>query len=385
VPYRFHVLGVPHTVTNKDYVACAFTQKVLRLCAMLTANGHKVYHYGHPASRVLAEHVDVITQSDLDQAYGEHDWHANQFKFDVNDHAYRTFYGNAIKEIMLRKQPNDFLLCMWGAGHRPVAQAFPDLIHVEPGIGYPEGHFAPFKIFESYAMLHAYLGLQGVKDASHPANYDVVIPNYFDPNDFTYKPSAKRDYMLQLGRVTYGKGVHIAIQAAEATKKKLIIAGQGSLADVGYPTTPSFVEHIGYADVETRRKLMSEARGLYLLSQYVEPFGGVQIEALMSGTPTITTDWGAMAENNLHGITGYRCRTFEHITWATNNIRTIKPSQCRSWAVNNFSMTRVSRMYEEYFWSVMAVVTGRGWYEPKTDRADLNWLEKHYPKESHGA
>jgi glycosyltransferase involved in cell wall biosynthesis len=380
VPYRFHVLGVPHTVSNKDYVACAFTQKVVKLCSMLTGHGHKVFHYGHPDSQVDAEHVNVIAQSDLDQAYGDHDWHKGFFKFDTDDHAYRTFYANAMKEIMLRRQKNDFLLCMWGAGHRAVALAFPDLIVVEPGIGYPEGHFAPFKVFESYALLHAYLGMKHVISADSPANYDVVIPNYFDPCDFDYVPSEKKNYMLQLGRITHGKGTHVAIQAAEATGQKLIIAGQGDVSDVGYPDSfyPN-VECVGYANVEQRRKLLSEAKGLYALSQYVEPFGGVQIEALMSGTPTITTDWGAFAENNLHGITGYRCRTFEHITWATHNIQNISPEDCRGWALRNFSMVRVADMYEEYFWSVMNIFAGKGWYEPRPQRKALEWLEKRYP------
>ena len=374
---RFHILGLPHTVTSKEYNACAYTQKVYKFGKMMTARGHEVIHYGHEESDLpCTEHVTVITNDDLKIAYGNYDWRKNFFKFDTSDHAYKTFYTNAIREVGKRKRKNDFILPFWGSGTRPVCDAHPDVICVEPGIGYAGGHWARFKIFESYAIYHAYYGLDSVGTCKQDW-YDTVIPNYFDPDDFTFNDK-KEDYFLFLGRVYEGKGVNIAIQATGAIGAKLIVAGQNSLKQMGYTETPSHVTELGYADVETRRKLMANAKGAFVASLYTEPFGGVQVECLFSGTPTITTNWGSFTENNIHGVTGYRCTTFEQFTWAAKNIGNIKPQACRDFAMN-FSLNKVAEMYEEYFQSVLNVYNGNGWYEEKKNRTNLDWLNKHYP------
>jgi len=371
---RFHILGLPHTVTSKEFNACAYTQKVVKFGKMMTRRGHEVIHYGHEDSVLeCTEHVSVLTNEDFQIAYGDHNWRKNFFKFDTNDYAYQTFYKNAIEEVGKRKQKNDFLLPFWGSGVRAVCDAHQhDMIVVEPGIGYAGGHWARWKIWESYAIMHAYYGMAGVGHCQSDW-YDVVIPNYFDLDDFEYAPQNKEDYLLFLGRVYEGKGIHVAVQVAETMGKKLIVAGQNPDGLV----FPKNVEFVGYADIETRRQLMSRAKAAFVPSMYIEPFGGVQIELLLSGTPTITTDWGSFTENNINGVTGYRCRTFDQFVTAVKSIDKINPIDCRKWG-ENFSLQKVAPMYEEYFQNVLDVYTGKGWYEMH-DRNDLNFMIREYP------
>ena len=369
--FTFHVIGLPHTVTSKEFNACAYTQKVVKFGKMMTERGHEVIHYGHEDSDLqCTEHVTVLTNDDFKISYGSHDWRKTFFKFNTNDHAYRKFYDNAIREISKRKRSNDFILPFWGSGVRPVCDAHQDLICVEPGIGYAGGHWARWKVWESYAIYHAYCGLKNVGSCNQDW-YDVVIPNYFDVEDFEYNDK-KEDYFLYLGRVYSGKGVDVAIQATERAGVKLVIAGQ---KEEGYEL-PKHVEYVGYADVPTRKKLMANAKASFLPSMYVEPFGGVQVENLLSGTPTITTDWGSFTENNLHGITGFRCRTMGDFVDAIHNADVIKPENCKAFG-ENFSLENVAPMYEKYFQDVLNVYTGEGWY---ADGSDIYALYKHYPK-----
>lgn len=371
--FRIHVLGVPHTRTNLDYVACAYTQKAYKFCKMMTERGHEVFHYGVEGSNPLCtENVVVVSNDVYNRVYGEHDFHSKFFRYDVEDECYQTFYANAIKEIRKRNQGHDIVLPFWGVGVKPICDALEnECIIIEPGIGYGDGSWANYRVFESYAIYSAYCGTSSILNCQQN-NYHVIIPNYFDENDFTVNFNIRDrllndPYFLYIGRVYDGKGVHIAIQVCEKLGVKLKIAGQLSPEYTDY-NWPEHVEFVGYADKDKRNELMRNAIASFLPSQYLEPFGGVQVENLLCGTPTITSDWGAFAENNIEGVTGYRCRTFNDYVKAALNCLDgkIRYEDCHKKGLE-FTLDKIAPKYEKFFGDVLNIYTCGGWYELDED------------------
>lgn len=370
--FRFHVLGLPHTRTNKDFTACAYTQKALKFCKMMKDRGHYIIHYGTEGSDPECdENVTVLSNEVWNEVYGEHDYTSKFFTFDMSDKAYQTFFQNAIVEVGKRKQPNDFILPFWGAGVRPVCDAHEkDMIVVEPGIGYSGGSWCQFRIFESYSLMHAYMGLEKVNTSNIMNWYEIVIPNYFDLKDFEYSDQ-KEDYMFFIGRVYSGKGVNIAMEMCERLGVKLKIAGQlGEAYEYLKDESkwPPNVEYVGYCDAKKRSDLMKGAKALICPSTYAEPFGGVQVEAMLCGTPVISTDWGAFTEVNLQGKTGYRCRTMGDFVEAGRKCLNgeIKYEDCRARG-EEYSLENIAPKYEKYFKDVWNVYNGAGWYADYDD------------------
>lgn len=342
--FRFHLLGIPHTVSHADYVACAYTQKVVKFARMMTERGHEVIHYGHERSQVVCtEHVSVMDDAVLAQAYGDHDWRRHQFVHNIYDHANVTFNSRAIPEVLSRVQPGDFLLCTWGVGHEAVARALEGrgVIPVEPGVGYSSGGFAPFRAYESHAIRNI---TEGMRNPQQCQNW--VIPNYFDPDDFEYS-DRKQPWVLFLGRVSELKGITTCVEATARAGVELRIAGQGRLSDVGLASTPAHVQELGYADTQMRRELMRDASALIIATQYLEPFGGVVVEALLSGTPIITPFHGAFAEIQT-AQTGFLCHDLEDYVQAIHSRDQIDPAACRARGLE-YSLTSVAPQFEAWF------------------------------------
>lgn len=373
---RFHLLGLAHLATNRQNSACAYTQKIVKLAKMLKSFGHTIFFYGVEGSEVECdEFIPVSSQDVLERSYGRYDHSKEFFKHDPMDFAHRTFTQNAINAIVERREERDILLCPMGNYQQPIAEAV-QLMTVESGVGYT-GVFSSFRVFESYAWMHYIYGLLKQDDGLW---YDAVIPNYYNVEDFTYQPN-KHDYLLYFGRIIWRKGVQVASDVAKATGHQLYIVGQGSLDNPGERLNLGAEKHIHYLPAvgpKERDELMGNAKAVLMPTFYLEPFGGVNIEAQLCGTPVITSDWGVFPETVLHGVTGYRCRTMEEFCWAVKNIGKIQPKDCRQWAANNYSLERVGKMYEEYFQRISGLFE-EGWYRNNEERKDLDWLKRYYP------
>lgn len=378
-PMRIHLLGPFNTPTSlKDEgVGNAFGTKTVKMAKILKKLGHYVIFYGVEGSEVECdEFVQVSTRDILEKTYGK--WVPDKvYGCAYGDLAHKTFIANAIREINARKFPNDFLFCSHGNFHKEIAVGTKIPNTVEIGIGYT-GSFAKYRIFESYYMMNYTYGMEKRGDIDF---YNTVIPGYFELNDFEYRDSFnKEDYYLYLGRCVKRKGIGIAQQLADKLGLKLKVAGFASRdnkfdieAFEEVLKSPN-VEYVGFAGLEKRKELMSKAKAVFMPTTYLEPFGYVAIEAMLSGTPVITTDGGAFNETVLHGVTGYRCRNFEEFVWATKNIDKIKSEDCRQWAVKNYGMEAATQKYKEYFDHILSLYEN-GWYTENPTRTDLDYLK----------
>ncbi len=342
---RLHILANPHGITDLTYRMEPFNIAVAKMISNMSARDYEIVHYGHEQSRVDCENVAVVNSTEVFPR-GEDDL------FEHNSSVAKIFCRRVHEELGRRYRADDFILCFYGTDQQEAVAGITDAFVVEPSIGYrPECVFAPYRVFTSYAQMHYYYGQQRM--LLTPSWNDAVIPNAFTPEEFDFS-SDKDDYCLYLGRISADKGIHLAIQMTEYTGQRLIIAGPGDLSALNYQSVPAHVTMAGYANVEQRRKLLSRARALIAPTYYVEPFGNMVVEALLSGTPVITTDWGGFIDTNPDGLTGFRCRNFAEFVSAMERIDTIRHQDCRDWAVKNFSETVVHDKFDQYFTNIAA-------------------------------
>jgi len=330
---RFHIVALPHTQVTKEFAGCAFTEKVRRFCIMMHDLGHEVFLYA--GEEVEAPVTELITCVNEDQRAAAVATVSHYTQYPFSGGLWWNFNTKAIEGIRDRIQPQDFICLIGGSAQKDIADAFPNHLSVEFGVGYG-GVFAKYRVFESYAWMHSiYAGWKNPTTADGQF-YDAVIPGYLEPDMFPLgngKGDEKGEYYLFIGRLIDRKGYRIAQEVCERLGKRLILAGPGEQSGYG--------EFVGSVGPEERAKLMGGAIATFAPTLYVEPFGNVVIESQACGTPTITTDWGAFVENNPVGISGFRCRTLQEFMDAAESVKHLDRAEIRKRAVELYKLDTI--------------------------------------------
>lgn len=346
---RFHVLGLAHQPVTRRVPSCAYTAKVFNMCRMLKRAGHEVllYHAGSSVQRDLAdEFIQVVSDETLASLYGDSYYETYNDTWKEDDAAWMEFRRNAgIRMSKRLSDQGDFVLASFGTSHEAACPPPATALTIEMGIGY-EGVFAKCKVWESYAWRHYVYGKRPWVEKER----DTVIPGYLEPNDFVYN-GKKEGYLLCLGRVIHEKGVETAASAAHHLGVPLKVVGKGDPRYIqALTSTYPEVEYIEMVGIAQRAQLLAKASCLLAPTRFVEPFGNVAIEAMVSGTPVVASDWGAFTETVIPGETGFRCSDVPGMVSAIQRVLKgeISSEKCRAFALN-FSLEETWKRYEAYF------------------------------------
>jgi len=218
-------------------------------------------------------------------------------------------------------------------------------------------------------------------------NWIGNIYHGIDTKKFVFNPKPL-DYFLYLGRITEEKGIHLAIEAAEAAKVPLIIVGR-SYATEGYWHSKlephidgKMVRYVGEADLEKKIDWLKNAKALLFPTQYDEIFGLVMIEAMSCGTPVIGWNNGSVPEIIQDKKTGYVVDTTSEMIDAIKNIEKINRTDCRKRAENLFS---VEKMVNGYINIYQRIIKEHRFRQDKKHRKSFfDVLIKHLKSQSNG-
>lgn len=308
--------------------------------------------------------VSCLTAAEQQHWFGV--WDANELpkvQWDANLPYWATFHSRAIAAIADRIQPGDLVAGLVGSIHQEVFDAFPHHTRIEPGVGYEGLARDTFACFESYAWMH---NRYGAYDIGNGRFFDTVIPNAVDPDDWDLGPD--HGYALFAGRCIQRKGIAVAAEIADRAGLELRIAGSG-IAEVtphritcldGTVVHGDELSYVGAVTGDDRKKLFANASVVIMPTLYIEPYGNVHVEAMMSGVGVVVPDFGVFTETVPDG---YRFRTMSEAADAVRLARASRGISWRDHAISFAAPDRCRARYDVWFDRLASLRDGRnGFY-----------------------
>lgn len=193
-------------------------------------------------------------------------------------------------------------------------------------------------------------------DRAPGLNYVATVYNGIDLSLYPYRATGGDD-LIFLGRIHPDKGVHLAIEVARQSGRRLIVAG--IIQDRVYfdeQVKPHIddknVCFLGPLDVAGKNELFARARALLHLNTIPERFGLVLAEANAAGVPVIAMDLGSCREVIDDGSTGFLVASVSEAVGALERLPEIDRSTCRRRVQQCFSIETMVRGYERAYAAV---------------------------------
>lgn len=227
---------------------------------------------------------------------------------------------------------------------------------------------------DSFANLPPNLYFNCVSESQSRAFDDVenlvsTVRNGIQVKTFPFEQE-KEAYLLWMGRVCEEKGPHLAIEVAQRTGLPLVLAGQvypftyhqqfynskvrphlgGSQPPICFLETPT---------LETKLRLLKNARALLVPSLVDETSSLVSMEAMACGTPVIGFDRGAIPEVVVNELTGFVVSSVESMAEAVWRVGDINPHACRVHVETHYSASRTADEYERLYERVLTMDSSR--------------------------
>ena len=177
-------------------------------------------------------------------------------------------------------------------------------------------------------------------------NRNHYVYHGLDPEEFIYKERKKNRYLF-LSKVSYSpKNVKLAIKLAKDMKFQLDVAGGWRL------NFSRYIHFKGMVGGTKKKKLLANSKALIFPTLCEEPFGLVTIEALVSGTPVISSNYGAMSEIVTEDV-GFRCENYNDYKKAFKSLDKIDSKSCRQRVLDNFTHIDMANNYIKYYKRVL--------------------------------
>ena len=165
------------------------------------------------------------------------------------------------------------------------------------------------------------------------------------------------DDLIFLGRIHPDKGVHLAIEVARLSGRRLIIAG--IIQDEAYfreQVEPHLDDksicYVGPAGIAKKNELFAHAHALLHLNTIPERFGLVLAEANAAGVPVVAMDLGSCREVIKDGQTGFLVDTVKQAVAVLERIAEIDRRVCRRRVQKCFSIETMVEAYERVYTAI---------------------------------